>query len=145
MEKTLLQNKTQKKILTTKILKKKGIKLTNTFNLTVVTKKNNIFLVLTDLNGRIIQHTSSGLNGFKNSNKSRPAAFETTVINFFQLLIKLNINKFVLIFKGINPIRNKIIQTLQLDIFKDKLNIKGLVTIDSNPHNGCRLQKTKRR
>lgn len=137
--------KNQKKTLTAKMLHRKGVDLNATFNLVVVTKKNNLFLVLRDLNGRIIQHTSSGLNGFKNSNKSRPAAFESTIINFFQILAKINIKKLIIIFKGLSSLKHKIFHTLKLDFIKEKLNIKGLVVVDSAPHNGCRLQKAKRR
>lgn len=108
--------------------------------LIILFKPTNFFCILTDLKGKVLFWTSSGILNTRGTKKLIPS----TIVYTFKYIINLftkNQYKYIHIkIKGFNKNKKSI-----LKIFKNTfLNILSICDLESLPHNGCKKPKKRR-
>ena len=111
-----------------------------TYVLTIHMSKSNIMLNVTNKEGSILIHSTSGKQGIKGSQKTKKFSLISILKD---LLYKFNFLKnksIVLKFKGFKYNQKLIIKKL-----KEKFHIKSIIYENLVPHNGCRPKKIRRK
>lgn len=100
---------------------------------------SNTIISINDKNGKLKGYLTSGILGFKGSQKTKKYTLISILKNFNYKFNFLN-NKSVLInFKGITKDQKLFIKKL-----KEKVSIKAIIYTNLLPHNGCRPKKMKK-
>jgi len=102
--------------------------------------KSNTIISILDKGGNLKGYYTSGILGFKGSQKTKKYTIITMLKNFLYNFNFIN-NKSVLVnFKGVTKDQNLFIKKL-----KEKVSIKAINYDNLLPHNGCRPKKIKRK
>lgn len=111
--------------------------------LRVLTKRRNIFLVLSTFTGRVRKLISIGLLSVKGKARQTPLNIKKTTNLIIKYILKEKIKNFVLNIKGNTPKRKKrlIYSTLNTT---NTLRFRKLELPIFRSHNGCRIPKIRR-
>jgi small subunit ribosomal protein S11 len=102
--------------------------------------KSNTIISILDKEGNLKGYYTSGVLGFKGSQKTKKYTIITMLKNFLYNFNFIN-NKSVLVnFKGVTKDQNLFIKKL-----KEKVSIKAINYDNLLPHNGCRPKKIRRK
>jgi len=101
---------------------------------------SNTIISILDKRGNLKGYYTSGILGFKGSQKTKKYTIITMLKNFLYNFNFIN-NKSVLVnFKGVTKDQNLFIKKL-----KEKVSIKAINYDNLLPHNGCRPKKIRRK
>jgi len=107
----------------------------------VVFKSHNIFINVTNINGKTLKFYSSGFLGFKGREKSTLLAGKDLAKSVSKFIVKyfttVEVN-----FIGKKGYTKSIIEGL---LFSKNLTISKITIKDKAPHGGCRLKKKPRK
>ena len=101
---------------------------------------NNTILTLTDIEGNVLNWSSSGSIGFKGTKKGTPFAASKVAEAMCQTIEKMNIRKIAIIVKGIGAGRNSAIRSIAAKGF----DVVSITDVTPVAHNGCRKRKPRR-
>ncbi|CAH8537181.1 unnamed protein product [Schistosoma guineensis] len=106
----------------------------------LLSRRNNVIATLTDCNGRVLNGTSCGAEGFRNARKMSTVAFQTVGISIGLKAKKLGIGAVRVVFNGLGSCRLPVLSGL---------NISGLkmisLTDDTKVHYGHGRRPRKQR
>lgn len=71
----------------------------------LLSRRNNVIATLTDCNGRVLNGTSCGAEGFRNARKMSTVAFQTVGISIGLKAKKLGIGAVRVVFNGLGSCR----------------------------------------
>ena len=111
-----------------------------TTNPSIIPKKNNTIVTITDKDGNAISWASSGGLGFKGSKKSTPFAAGMSAEQAGKVAYDLGMRKVEVFVKGLGPGRETAIRSLQTA----GLEVTSITDVTPIPHNGCRPPKRPR-
>lgn len=124
----------------TKIIKKRKVKVESLGLAYVSTTFNNIIISLTNKNGEVISWSSAGKMGFKGSKKNTPYAAQLTAENCSQVAYDAGLRRVKLFVKGPGQGRESAIRS----IHNSGIEITEIIDVTPIPHNGCRPPKKRR-
>jgi small subunit ribosomal protein S11 len=101
---------------------------------------NNTIITITDLTGKVIAWSSSGMQGFKGSRKSTPFAAQMAAEDAVRKAKEQGMRKVQVYIKGPGAGRESALRSLQLA----GLTITVIRDVTPVPHNGCRPPKRRR-
>lgn len=101
---------------------------------------NNIFVVLTDLNGQVKTYVSGGSVGFKNAGKSTPLAAERAAQELARRALEKGFLTVSVRMRGMG--RNK--QVALQALAAAGVQVTRLSEVTPTPYNGCRLPRKRR-
>ncbi|MCX7702672.1 MAG: 30S ribosomal protein S11 [Planctomycetota bacterium] len=101
---------------------------------------NNTIVTVTDLEGKVICWTSSGMVGFKGSRKSTPFAAQRAAEACAQKAVKLGVREVEVKVKGPGPGREPAIRALAAA----GLTIRAIEDRTPVPHDGCRQSRRRK-
>ena len=101
---------------------------------------NNIFVVISTENGRLLESFSCGVLGFKNTSKVSEKSAIAMIDEVKKRLNHYGAESVKLELRGFNPMRNTLIYQLR----KCGLSIGEIIDTTGIPFNGCRPKKARR-
>ncbi len=101
---------------------------------------NNTIVTITDLQGNVINWSSSGMLGFKGSRKSTPFAARQAAQRAAAGAMNNGMVEVDVYVKGPGPGREAAIRSLQTA----GLRVRSITDVTPIPHNGCRPPKRRR-
>jgi len=102
--------------------------------------KSNTVISVTDKNGNLKGYYTSGIFGFKGSQKTKKYTLITLLKNFIYNFNFLNNKSVIINFKGITRDQKLFIKKLKEKVTIALINYNNLL-----PHNGCRPRKMRRK
>lgn len=124
----------------TKVLKKRKVKVESVGLAHVSTTFNNIIISLTNKEGEVISWSSAGKMGFRGSKKNTPYAAQLTAENCSQVAYEAGLRRVKLFVKGPGQGRESAIRS----IHNSGIEISEIIDVTPIPHNGCRPPKKRR-
>jgi small subunit ribosomal protein S11 len=115
---------------TTKVTKKKNVKVEAVGQAHIHTSFNNIIISMTNNEGEVISWSSAGKNGFRGSKKNTPYAAQVAAEECAKIAYDLGLRKVKVFVKGPGAGRESAIRTI--------------ASVTPLPHNGCRPPKRRR-
>mmetsp|Transcript_28312 Transcript_28312/g.52135 ORF Transcript_28312/g.52135 Transcript_28312/m.52135 type:complete len:179 (-) Transcript_28312:199-735(-) len=106
----------------------------------ILNTSNNIFLTLTDTEGKIKGWTTPASVGFKHARRRLPVAAETAASELSKKAISMGYSTVAIKIKGIGQMTQYAIQM----IASSGIKITQLVDVTPVPYNGCRPKKKRR-
>jgi ribosomal protein S11 len=106
-------------------------------------KKNNIIMTVTDLKGQPKGVISGGQEGSKGFSKKTPLTAQSVAFKSGMLAKQKGFEWIDIRFKG-QAFLNKRLGPIVREILKSKLKIRRIQKIDTTPHGGCRLRRSRR-
>lgn len=101
--------------------------------------KNNFFIIISNVYGKVLFSKSSGILGFKNIHKRSSEAFSTICISAFTFIIRSQVSFLFLKYEGIHLRVLRSITNQFMSFFKKyRVTILGFKVVNKIPHNGCR-------
>jgi small subunit ribosomal protein S11 len=124
----------------TKVTKKRVVKVDAIGEAHISATFNNIIISLTNDNGQVISWASAGKMGFKGSKKNTPYAAQLAAGDCAKAAHDLGLRKVKVFVKGPGSGRESAIRTLH----NSGIEVTEIVDITPMPHNGCRPPKRRR-
>jgi small subunit ribosomal protein S11 len=125
---------------TTKVSKKKVVKVDAIGRAYVFASFNNIIISLTNSAGQVISWASAGKMGFRGSKKNTPYAAQMAATDCAKVAYDLGLRKVKVYVKGPGSGRESAIRTLHTA----GIEVSEIFDITPLPHNGCRPPKRRR-
>ncbi len=125
---------------TTKVTKKRVVKVDAVGEAHISATFNNIIISLTNDGGQVISWASAGKMGFKGSKKNTPYAAQLAAGDCAKAAHDLGLRKVKVFVKGPGSGRESAIRTLH----NSGIEVTEIVDITPLPHNGCRPPKRRR-
>jgi len=125
---------------TTKVTKKKNVKVDAVGQAHIHTSFNNIIITITNNEGDVISWSSAGKKGFRGSKKNTPYAAQVAAEECAKQAYDLGLRKVKVFVKGPGAGRESAIRT----IASSGLEVTEIVDVTPLPHNGCRPPKRRR-
>jgi len=125
---------------TTKVSKKRVVKVEATGRAYVSASFNNIIISLTNNAGQVISWASAGKMGFRGSKKNTPYAAQMAATDSAKGAYDLGLRKVKVYVKGPGSGRESAIRTLHTA----GIEVTEIQDITPLPHNGCRPPKRRR-
>ncbi|MDO9258016.1 MAG: 30S ribosomal protein S11 [Bacteroidales bacterium] len=125
---------------TTKVSKKRVVKVEATGRAYVSASFNNIIISLTNNAGQVISWASAGKMGFRGSKKNTPYAAQMAATDCSKVAYDLGLRKVKVYVKGPGSGRESAIRTLHTA----GIEVTEIQDITPLPHNGCRPPKRRR-
>lgn len=125
---------------TTKVSKKRVVKIEPTGRAYVTASFNNIIISLTNNAGQVISWASAGKMGFRGSKKNTPYAAQMAAQDCSKVAFDLGLRKVKVFVKGPGSGRESAIRT----IHTAGIEVTEIMDITPLPHNGCRPPKRRR-
>lgn len=125
---------------TTKVTKKKNVKVESVGQAHVHTSFNNVIVCLTNNDGEVISWSSAGKNGFRGSKKNTPYAAQVAAEESAKIAFDLGLRKVKVFVKGPGAGRESAIRS----IASVGIEVTEIIDVTPLPHNGCRPPKRRR-
>jgi len=125
---------------TTKVSKKRVVKVEAIGRAYVSASFNNIIISLTNNAGQVISWASAGKMGFRGSKKNTPYAAQMAAQECSKVAFDLGLRKVKVFVKGPGSGRESAIRT----IHTAGIEVTEIQDITPLPHNGCRPPKRRR-
>ncbi len=125
---------------TTKVTKKRVVKVEALGHAHINASFNNIIISLTNENGQVISWSSSGKMGFRGSKKNTPYAAQTAAADCAKVAYDLGLRKVKVYVKGPGSGRESAIRNLH----NSGIEVTEIIDVTPLPHNGCRPPKKRR-
>jgi small subunit ribosomal protein S11 len=125
---------------TTKVTKKKNVKVEAVGQAHIHTSFNNIIISMTNNEGEVISWSSAGKNGFRGSKKNTPYAAQVAAEECAKIAYDLGLRKVKVFVKGPGAGRESAIRT----IASVGIEVTEIIDVTPLPHNGCRPPKRRR-
>ncbi len=125
---------------TSKVTKKKVVKVEATGRAYVSASFNNVIVSLTNNEGQVISWSSAGKMGFRGSKKNTPYAAQMAAQDCVKVAFDLGLRKVKVYVKGPGAGRESAIRT----IHSAGVEVTEIVDVTPLPHNGCRPPKRRR-
>ena len=125
---------------TTKVSKKRVVKVEPVGRAYVSASFNNIIISLTNNAGQVISWASAGKMGFRGSKKNTPYAAQMAATDCSKVAFDLGLRKVKVFVKGPGSGRESAIRTLHTA----GIEVTEIQDITPLPHNGCRPPKRRR-
>lgn len=125
---------------TTKVTKKRVVKVDAIGEAHINATFNNIIISLTNEAGQVISWSSAGKMGFKGSKKNTPYAAQMAAGDCAKTAFELGLRKVKVFVKGPGSGRESAIRTLH----NSGIEVTEIMDITPIPHNGCRPPKGRR-
>lgn len=125
---------------TTKVSKKRVVKVEPIGRAYVSASFNNIIISLTNNAGQVISWASAGKMGFRGSKKNTPYAAQMAAQDCSKVAYDLGLRKVKVFVKGPGSGRESAIRT----IHTAGIEVTEIMDITPLPHNGCRPPKRRR-
>ena len=125
---------------TTKVSKKRVVKVEAVGRAYVSASFNNIIISLTNNAGQVISWASAGKMGFRGSKKNTPYAAQMAAQDCSKVAYDLGLRKVMVFVKGPGSGRESAIRTLHTA----GIEVTEIQDITPLPHNGCRPPKRRR-
>ncbi|HOW31526.1 MAG TPA: 30S ribosomal protein S11 [Bacteroidales bacterium] len=125
---------------TTKVSKKKVVKVDAVGRAYVFASFNNIIISLTNSSGQVISWASAGKMGFRGSKKNTPYAAQMAAQDCAKVAYDLGLRKVKVYVKGPGSGRESAIRTLHTA----GIEVTEIQDVTPLPHNGCRPPKRRR-
>ncbi len=125
---------------TTKVTKKRVVKVDALGEAHISATFNNIIISLTNDAGQVISWASAGKMGFKGSKKNTPYAAQLAAGDCAKAAHDLGLRKVKVFVRGPGSGRESAIRTLH----NSGIEVTEIVDITPMPHNGCRPPKRRR-
>ncbi len=125
---------------TTKVSKKRIVKVEAVGRAYVSASFNNIIISLTNNAGQVISWASAGKMGFRGSKKNTPYAAQMAAQDCSKVAYDLGLRKVKVFVKGPGSGRESAIRT----IHTAGIEVTEIMDITPLPHNGCRPPKRRR-
>ena len=124
----------------TKVTKKRIVKVDAFGKAYVQASFNNIIVSLTNTNGQVISWSSAGKMGFKGSKKNTPYAGQMAATDCAKVAYDLGLRKVKVFVKGPGSGRESAIRS----IHNTGIEVTEIIDVTPLPHNGCRPPKRTR-
>lgn len=128
------------KTTTTKVSKKRVVKVEAAGQAHIFASFNNLIISLTNNAGQVISWSSAGKMGFRGSKKNTPYAAQMAAGDCGKVAFDLGLRKVKVFVKGPGAGRESAIRTLTTC----GIAVEEIVDITPLPHNGCRPPKRRR-
>lgn len=125
---------------TSKVARKKVVKVDPFGQAHIFASFNNIIITLTNNTGQVISWASAGKMGFKGSKKNTPYAAQMAAQDCAKVAYDAGLRKVKVYVKGPGAGRESAIRT----IHTAGIEVTEIVDITPLPHNGCRPPKRRR-
>ncbi len=125
---------------TSKVTKKRVVKIEATGMAFVKATFNNIIISLTNNEGQVISWASAGKMGFKGSKKNTPYAAQMAAEECAKTAYDLGLRKVKVYVKGPGAGRESAIRA----IHSMGVEVTEIIDVTPLPHNGCRPPKRRR-
>lgn len=125
---------------TTKVTKKRVVKVEPIGKAFVKASFNNIIISLTNNNGQVISWASAGKMGFRGSKKNTPYAAQMAAEECSKTAYDLGLRKVKVYVKGPGAGRESAIRS----IHSSGVEVMEITDVTPLPHNGCRPPKRRR-
>jgi small subunit ribosomal protein S11 len=125
---------------TTKVSKKKVVKVDAVGRAYIFASFNNIIISLTNSAGQVISWASAGKMGFRGSKKNTPYAAQMAATDCAKVAFDMGLRKVKVYVKGPGSGRESAIRTLHTA----GIEVTEILDITPLPHNGCRPPKRRR-
>ncbi len=125
---------------TTKVSKKRVVKVEAVGKAFVSASFNNIIISLTNNEGQVISWSSAGKMGFRGSKKNTPYAAQMAATDCSKVAYDLGLRKVKVFVKGPGAGRESAIRT----IHSCGIEVTEIMDVTPLPHNGCRPPKRRR-
>ena len=125
---------------TSKVTKKRVVKIEATGMAFVKASFNNIIISLTNNEGQVISWASAGKMGFKGSKKNTPYAAQMAAEECAKTAYDLGLRKVKVYVKGPGAGRESAIRA----IHSMGIEVTEIIDVTPLPHNGCRPPKRRR-
>ncbi len=126
--------------MTSKIKKRKKIKLVDKARIYVKATFNNTIITITNDNGDILTWSSAGHLGFKGARKATPYAAQKAAENALEKANVHEIKSYSIYISGIGPGREAAIRAFN----GKKYDVRDIKDITPIAHNGCRPKKPRK-
>ncbi|MDD2413401.1 MAG: 30S ribosomal protein S11 [Bacteroidales bacterium] len=125
---------------TSKVSKKRVVKVEAIGKAFVSASFNNIIISLTNNEGQVISWSSAGKMGFRGSKKNTPYAGQMAATDCSKVAYDLGLRKVKVYVKGPGSGRESAIRT----IHSSGIEVTEIMDVTPLPHNGCRPPKRRR-
>ncbi len=125
---------------TTKVSKKRVVKVEPVGRAYISASFNNIIISLTNNAGQVISWASAGKMGFRGSKKNTPYAAQMAATDCSKVAYDLGLRKVKVYVKGPGSGRESAIRTLHTA----GIEVTEIMDITPLPHNGCSPPKRRR-
>ena len=125
---------------TSKVTKKRVVKIEATGMAFIKATFNNIIISLTNNEGQVISWASAGKMGFKGSKKNTPYAAQMAAEECAKTAYDLGLRKVKVYVKGPGAGRESAIRA----IHSMGVEVTEIIDVTPLPHNGCRPPKRRR-
>ncbi|MEI6347794.1 MAG: 30S ribosomal protein S11 [Bacteroidota bacterium] len=125
---------------TSKVTKKRVVKVEATGRAYVSASFNNVIVSLTNNEGQVISWSSAGKMGFRGSKKNTPYAAQMAAQDCVKVAYDLGLRKVKVYVKGPGSGRESAIRT----IHSAGIEVTEIMDVTPLPHNGCRPPKRRR-
>ncbi len=125
---------------TTKVSKKKVVKVETYGRAYISASFNNLIVSLTNNEGQVISWSSAGKMGFRGSKKNTPYAAQMAAQDCSKVAYDMGLRKVKVFVKGPGAGRESAIRTLNAA----GIEVIEIMDVTPLPHNGCRPPKRRR-
>ena len=125
---------------TTRVVKKRVVKVEATGRAYIKASFNNIIISLTNNSGQVISWASAGKMGVRGSKKNTPYAAQTAAEECSKTAYDLGLRKVKVYVKGPGAGRESAIRS----IHSSGIEVTEINDVTPLPHNGCRPPKRRR-
>ncbi len=125
---------------TTRVVKKRVVKVEATGKAYIKASFNNIIISLTNNSGQVISWASAGKMGFRGSKKNTPYAAQMAAEECSKTAYDLGLRKVKVFVKGPGAGRESAIRS----IHSSGIEVTEINDVTPLPHNGCRPPKRRR-
>ncbi|MBS4060294.1 MAG: 30S ribosomal protein S11 [Bacteroidetes bacterium] len=125
---------------TTRVVKKRVVKVESIGKAYVKASFNNIIISLTNSSGQVISWASAGKMGFRGSKKNTPYAAQMAAEECSKTAYDLGLRKVKVYVKGPGAGRESAIRS----IHSSGIEVTEINDVTPLPHNGCRPPKRRR-
>ncbi len=124
----------------TKVVKKRKVKVEAVGEAHINATFNNIIISLTNTSGQVISWSSAGKMGFRGSKKNTPYAAQMAAEDCSAVAMDAGLKKVKVYVKGPGNGRESAIRS----IHNSGIEVTEIIDITPMPHNGCRPPKRRR-
>ena len=125
---------------TTKVTRKKTVKVEAIGQAHVHSSFNNIIITMTNGEGEVISWSSAGRKGFRGSKKNTPYAAQVAAADCAKTAFDLGLRKVKAYVKGPGAGRESAIRSISAT----GIEVTEIIDVTPLPHNGCRPPKRRR-
>jgi small subunit ribosomal protein S11 len=125
---------------TTKVTKKRVVKVDAFGKVFVQASFNNVIVTITNNSGQTISWSSAGKMGFRGSKKNTPYAAQMAAQDAAKVAYDLGLRKVKVYVKGPGGGRESAVRT----VAAAGIDVTEIIDVTPLPHNGCRPPKRRR-